>query len=482
MTLTLVCDIGTTGTKAAILRDSTIIASTTHTYPTYQASGGVVEQSVTDWIEAFRSALQTLDDVDQVDSIILTGQMQDVILLDAEANPVAPVILYSDGRAHEYADELDHGALRKLTGNIQDAGSLIAKLQWLNAHDSTLRNKVSHLVFGAADAIAAQLTGEFVTDSTTASTTGLLNLQSRDILDQEQLRDLQLTYWQDVMPRIVAGGSQVGSVQEYAAQQFGIRSGIPVYLAPGDAGSATIGAGSGEIGTAYAYVGTSGWVAFTANEPANPEQDVITLAHPQEDRFIQIAPTMMAAGNLDWICSRLQFDDISATTRAACERDVTPLLYLPYLNGERSPFRDVLARGTFIGLSASTEPLDIIRSVLEGVCFSFRHMLDALAPDNTTTLVLTGGAAQSSSWAQLFADVLGLPIYVLDEADNVGIFGAYQAVQVQSGHAVSYNRELTHTAIHMPQHDQYQWYSEKYEVFRDMHTLLKPTFARLGAL
>lgn len=67
-----------------------------------------------------------------------------------------------------------------------------------------------------------------------------------------------------VMPGVVAGGAQVGEVSAGGASAMGVRAGIPVHLGPGDAGAATLGAGSGEPGKVYAYVGTSGWVAYTS--------------------------------------------------------------------------------------------------------------------------------------------------------------------------------------------------------------------------
>src|SRR5262245_61760622 len=159
----LALDVGTTGTKAAILdaRGRTI-KSAYRTHDTSSAEGGVVEQRVDDWWRAVLEAVRELDD-NQVTAIAVTGQMQDVILIDAQGNPVREVILYSDSRAREEAEWINQrvGAdqLRQLTGNSQDASGLLAKLRWLSRHEPETLARSKHLLVGAPDYIVFKLTG-----------------------------------------------------------------------------------------------------------------------------------------------------------------------------------------------------------------------------------------------------------------------------------------------------------------------------------
>ena len=62
--------------------------------------------------------------------------------------------------------------LRELTGNDQDAGSLLPKLVWLKTHEPASLADSTWLLLGAADYIAFRMTGVAATDTTTASTTG----------------------------------------------------------------------------------------------------------------------------------------------------------------------------------------------------------------------------------------------------------------------------------------------------------------------
>ena len=327
----LVFDVGSGSTKVALIAEGEILRSASAAYPTDFGDGGEAEQNASDWWAAVKRVCHELDAPTLLAGIVLTGQMQDVILLDENAAPVRPVVLYSDTRATAQIERIHQlvspDELRAITGIEQSAGSLLAKLRWLDENERQSLKHASHLLFGGADFIAARMTGSFVSDSTTASTTGLWHLAEDTLLDAKLLTRLELAQLEILLPTVVSGGSCVGSLNEAAAQSLNLQAGTPVYLAPGDAGTATIGAGCGEPGAAYAYVGTSGWVAFTAREIGAASAGVITLAHPRPNHFIQVVPMMTSAGNLDWlqgIFDSISYDEI---IRQALDREPSNLVF-----------------------------------------------------------------------------------------------------------------------------------------------------------
>jgi xylulokinase len=99
---------------------------------------------------------------------------------------------------------------------------------------------------------------------------------------------------------------------------------------------------------------------------------------------------------------------------------------LPYLVGERSPFREPHARGVFWGIDGTTTRQTLYRAVLEGVAFAMRSIREAMPPANGSpqTISLAGGGARSRLWAQIFADVFGCELRILAEPQNVGARGA----------------------------------------------------------
>ena len=121
----LVFDVGTTGTKAALMTaEGSVLSSAYSDYETRTPQEGIVEQNAEDWWQAVLETASQLD-FSQVTGIAITGQMQNVILLDEDAEVIRPVILYSDMRAQnesEFVNQtLRHADLKSLTGNEQTA-------------------------------------------------------------------------------------------------------------------------------------------------------------------------------------------------------------------------------------------------------------------------------------------------------------------------------------------------------------------------
>jgi xylulokinase len=477
----LVFDIGTSGTKAALLSETgEILKSSYRDYPIFAQVNGVVEQDANDWWKAACEAIKELEP-QNVKAIILTGQMQNLILLDNSGERLRNVILYSDTRATHEAEiikqRLGIDNLRNLTGNDQEASGLLAKLSWLKEHEPEVLQKAKHLLLGAADYLVFKLCGDFVCDTTTASTTGLMNLQHSDWLSADIFSAINLDI-SKLLPKLVSGGTQVGVVQPEASQVMGVPEGIPVYLAPGDAGTATLGIGSGEAGKPYAYIGSSGWVAFSSSQKGNPETGVFTLAHPRANMYICVAPLLTAGGNLDWAYKQLGFDNHEQMIEAALTQAPSNLIYLPYLNGERSPFSDPHARACFIGLGSHHTKAHLARAVLEGVAFAYKHALDALITEPFSELALTGGGARSLTFCQLLSDVLAVKVLVPEEAEHNGLRGALIAVQVnqkeRENYAVELNGLRLEPSVDTDDQAKYQW-------FREAYLSLKPLFQKIAS-
>ena len=150
-----------------------------------------------------KRACHELEAPADIAGIVLTGQMQDVILLDENGVPLRPVILYSDSRASAQIERIHQlvspAELTAISGIEQSAGSLLAKLRWLDENErQSIKHALADLLFGGADFIAARMTGAFVSDSTNASTTGLWHLAADRLLDAKLLARLEL---------VVAAGS-----------------------------------------------------------------------------------------------------------------------------------------------------------------------------------------------------------------------------------------------------------------------------------
>ena len=175
-------DIGTSGTKTALItRTGEVLARYYAPYET-NCQHTPLEQNPEDWWEAVRQGILSVRSHithEHFCGIILGGQMQDLILL-GDRGILAPAILYSDTRSEAEIQEIEkrlgNDTLKTLTGNIQDASSVLAKLLWLQKHQPDRYMSLKTVLFGAHDYVAWKLVGSLNTDFTTASTTGLLDI------------------------------------------------------------------------------------------------------------------------------------------------------------------------------------------------------------------------------------------------------------------------------------------------------------------
>jgi xylulokinase len=483
--LILALDIGTTGTKAALVDAQGITqASQYRAYKTRFAPGNFAEQNPDDWWQAAVASIRDLtygkrDIQQQITAVAISGQMQNLILTK-NGDPVRTAIMYNDRRAIDEAETVNKTIgvekLRQVTGNDQDASSLLSKLLWLKNHSPKSLTDADSLLTGAHDYVVMKLCGESVSDTVTASTTGLLNLVDRtwatELLQALDLPELPLG-------KLTQGGKVIGQVNAKGAALSGLPKGLPVCHGPGDVGATTLGAGAGEPGVVYGYLGTSGWVGFTSTQRADPEQGVWTLAHPNNDYFIPVAPILTAGGCLEWLREQFKSGGTYAEyTRLAEQAPTSELIFLPYMSGERAPFRDPNARGTFIGISRRTTMNDMFRAVLEGVAFAYRHLLESLGVGNPASVVMTGGGTKSQFWMQLFADILNIPVVIPADPQNVGGRGAALASWVALDHYKNYApKEYFHYDSRIePSANRTERYDAYYRVYRDLHKSLGGAF------
>lgn len=274
----LLClDLGTSAAKAALLTlDGTTRAQASSGYPTVVTTDGGAEQDPADWLRAARDAIAQLlhGAGEEPVALSITGQMQDLVLL-TEGEP-DPAILYSDTRAVAAAAEIRTILRRegtgptdadwdRITGNEQDATSCAAMFRRLSRTSPEVVGRARGVVFGPAGYLVHALGLGAWCDATTASATGLLDTRTRRWSDPvARAAGLRRA----MLPELTrATGQIVGRTDETSAELLGLPVGLPVILAPGDAGATTLGIVGLEAGDEYAYLGTSGWLAAVVPEP-----------------------------------------------------------------------------------------------------------------------------------------------------------------------------------------------------------------------
>jgi xylulokinase len=332
------------------------------------------------------------------------------------------------------------------------------------------------------DYIRLKLTGERATDMSDAAGTWWLD-QAHRRWSEEALGATGLTLSQ--MPRLVEGSQESGLLRSEIASTW--RTGGKVIVAGGAGDAAAGGVGLGAVGEddAFLSLGTSGqlFVAGESYKPA-PATLVHAFCHAVPGRWFQMAAMLNGASCLAWVARLLQAEipELIRTVEARFEGPA-PLLFLPYLTGERTPHNDPHARGVFFGLSPATDQAMVVQAVLEGVAFSFVDAKDCLEGAGTrlTRAGLIGGGAKSVLWARIMASALGIPLTLFGGGDKGPAFGAARlgrlAATGDSVQSVCTPPPVIDVVEPLP------WLTEAYrpriDTFRRLYRSLRPEFRYL---
>lgn len=499
--LILAHDLGTTGNKATLFRaDGTVIASAFAGYATHYPRPNWAEQGPADWEQAvFQSTCQLLAGSgvgpNQIAAICFSGHMQGALVVDDRGKPLRPAIIWADQRATAQAQRIrercGEAETYRLTGNRVSAAYTAAKLLWIRDHQPDLFAQV-HAVLQPKDYAVFLLTGVLATDYSDASLTQLLDLQERR-WSEVMLEQLDLEV--DLLPQLYPSATVIGGVTAQAAQETGLRPGTPVVIGGGDGACATVGAGSVVAGQVYNYIGSSSWVALSSEEPVlDPQQRTFNFIHLDPNLYGAIGTMQTAGGAYDWLDRLLQGEtqaEPGYETLDALAEGVPPgangLLFLPYLLGERSPHWNPQARAAFVGLAMPHGQAELARSVLEGVAFNLRHILDILRSQGIAVdvLRLIGGGGKSALWRQILADVYGLPVALLDLPAQATALGAAIAGGVAVGLYPDYSVAQDLVPVQVvtePDPSNRAVYEGLYRIYKESYVALEPIYQRLAAL
>jgi xylulokinase len=294
-----------------------------------------------------------------------------------------------------------------------------------------------------------------------------------------------------ILPRAYESSEITGVITPEIAEATGLEPGTPVVGGGGDQAASAIGNGIVEPGAASCTIGTSGVVFAYLEEPAYDELGrVHTFCHAIPGAWHVMGVTQGAGLSLQWFRNRLTpgmgYDDLTAEATLSAKGS-RGLFWLPYLMGERTPHLDAVARGAWIGLTARHQRSDLIRAVLEGVCYSQRDCLEIIRALDAPVggVRLSGGGARSPFWHQLFADIFRLPVVTLETQEG-SAYGAALLALVGTGEYKS-AREACSTAIHevrtkTPDADAASYYDRADGVYQSLYVALKPAFRAISQL
>ena len=477
-------DLGTSSVKLLLTKaDGEILAEVSREYDVSYPRAGWTEQSPSFWWEATSEALDELLDGqcrESVKGISFGGQMHGLVVLDGNDNVIRPCILWNDGRTEKETEYLNNvigkEKLSSLTGNIAFAGFTAPKLLWMKENEPENFGRISKIML-PKDYIAYLLSGVHATDLSDAS--GMLTLDVKNRRWSEEMCKI-CGVTEKQLPRLYESYEVIGNLKPELCENFGLSRDVKIIIGAGDNAAAAVGTGTVKNGDCNVSLGTSGTVFIASDSFSVDENNALhSFCHAGGGWHLMGCILSAASCRKWWLEEILGSSDYAASDNASAECKGTGGVYfLPYLTGERSPHNDVNIRGAFFGLSATTTRAQMSRAIMEGVAFAIRDCLEIarLSGVSPTSTKLCGGGSKSTVWRQIMADVLGIPVQILNTEQGPA-FGAAILAAVGCGEykTVSEGAEkivkVKETVY--PNAESVERYQRKYEIFKQLYPAIK---------
>ena len=441
----LAFDINSSGLRASLIDENlNVLRNVSTTYPTHRLPDGGAEQDAADWwMSAVRAMLMLRELVPEyvkrVDAIGICGHMTGCLPMDKNGQALAPAMIHADLRALPYSrmlrEQFGRDYFYDLTGNVLSPRATLCKAIWLkNERPEVYEN--TYKILQAKDYLVYRMTNNLDCTDMSDASHGMLMELSRQDYNAEMFRNVGLDVTK--FPQIHTACELAGTLSDQAAGALGLRSGIPVSVGGGDGACASIGAGVAKNGDFYLSLGTTAWIAGQMAEPFFDPQHRVFHICTLDGKGCNVFGTMQAAGkSVTW--AQELFDVSSPRTFDSSASTVGPgaggMIYLPYLDGERSPVFDAQAQGVFFGMNSTMKREHFLRAVLEGVGCGLSQILDVMRErEDIRDLRIIGGGARSKLWKQIIADICGVNLHDISTfSDSATSLGAAAAAGVGIG-------------------------------------------------
>ena len=528
----IVYDFGTSAVKTCLFEISStirLVCDTSAEYGLYVLENGGVEQDTDEWWAAVTKTTKELFTKTDIKPSDIAGlsfctQMQGVVLVDKEGNALRRPMSYLDTRAvNEFKEGLGKGLIKvsgcnafKLIKNllINKTASMsvkdpVYKYKWVEKNEPEIFGKV-YKWLDVNDYLIARCTGRIVRTVDSAFSTFLY-----DTRRGKEGWNISLARMYGVkpdhLPELIECTDEAGKLTAKAASELGLQEGIPVFGGGGDATLTGIGAGCTQAGQTHSYVGTSGWVITLMDHQAvDPLHSMTGVMSGLKGHFHYYAELETAGKCFEWVKDHLALDEVgvySQKINISEEHEkkykslydylsnevgkVPPgangVIFTPWMHGNRSPFEDSCAAGMFFNLKLETGKRDMIRAVLEGICYHLRWLLECESAKMKTsdTIRFVGGGALSPVTCQMLADITGRVIETIDEPQNAGTVGA--ALLIALGMNIISSPEeagklIPVRAVYHPNTANKAVYERNYKVFRRLYKNNAKSFKALNGI
>ncbi len=398
-------------------------------------------------------------------------------------------------------------SLRLTTAASTSVKDPLWKYKWVEKNEPDIFSRI-HKWLDVKEYLICRMTGEFVMTPDSAYATFLYDSRkghegfSKELCRMYGVRPEHL-------PRVVKCTDVAGHLTEKAALELGLAAGTDVYGGGGDATLIGVGAGATSLGDTHIYWGTSGWVETVIDRQVVDIFAMIAgIVGAEEGRYNYFAEMETAGKCFEWVKNHLVQDEINiylAKTDVAesVETQYTSLyeymsevidsvgpgaggvIFTPWLHGNRCPFEDPMSAGMFFNVRIDTGKSEMLRAVIEGICYHLRWMIESQDKKikTSSTIRFVGGGALSKVTSQILADITGRDIETVEDAKDVGAVGAALLVAAGSGDVADLSEAKKLVAVtnrFSPNRANAAIYDRGYAVFKRLYDSNRKNFAMMN--
>jgi L-xylulokinase len=428
-------------------------------------------------VRAIKGAIESVNiDSKDIKAIGISGHGKGIYMLDKQGNPVYNGIVSTDNRAVEYQILYNkNGVAEKVyETNYQKvlASQPVCLLKWFKDNDRKVYDKIAY-VLSVKDYIRYRLTNKIFVERTDISGSNLINLTTgKKDLQLLKLFDIEEMY--NCIPEIKSSIDNCGQVTLNAANETNLAEGTIVSGGMFDIDACALSMGITDSENICVIAGTWSINEYISKVPVKDKSVSMNSYYCMPDYYLieECSPT--SAGNLEWYLNNFSdtkdYKVLDERVQSIKPQDCK-VIFLPFIFASNES--NSLMQGTFVNLSGSTSKEEMLRSVYEGIVFSHKSHIDRLlsSRNRPKAIRLTGGAANSKIWSQMFADILGLPIETISDKEH-GCFGVALGAGITSGLYKDFESAVKDTVkvedVFYPDTEKQQIYSEKYNMYRKL--------------
>lgn len=421
-------DVGTSSAKALIIdEDGHCIRCEKSDYDIMIPHSGYAEQDCNMLWEAVCAAVRTVVSEarvrDNLKAVGITGQMHGLVLLDKNKRPLRPMIIWADRRSTKQTKALKKSWLEARVGNPVSTGFCLPSLLWVKENEPEIYKKTAYVLL-PKDYIRYKLCGSLDTDYSDATGTLLFNLQEggwdQKILDQYSIK-------KEIMPECKWSCEISGEITSECHKTTELPVGIPVVYGGGDTPMQLVGNGIIRNGQLNTNIGTANQINCICGFLPEADPRVNIFHHIPKQSWIVAGAGLNGGIVMKWLQNNV-FTGFNSFEQMSQAAELSPagangIVWLPFLNGERSPYMNENAKAILFGMTLSHTRNDIIRAAMESVVFSFRDCIEVFKNtglDIQEEIIASGGGAKSRLWLQMQADILQKAIRVTEGDEDAG--------------------------------------------------------------